>query len=275
MSVSARSSTCRTSSSDVPLVTDRDGAGIHLDEVDLGPGVVAGFTDRRGGASRAPFDGLDLGAHVGDDPDAVAENRRRLAARVGCRVAFVDQVHGADVLAVGPGDLPDDVLAPAGTADALVTTSRDVALAVLVADCVPVLLADADAGVVAAAHAGRRGLVEGVVGAALDALVARGGDVRRVRAAVGPAVAGVSYEVPAALHDEVVALVPAAAARTAWGTPALDLPAGVEAQLRAAGVREVVRSVRDTWLDGSLFSYRRNAADGGRTGRFAGVVRLV
>ncbi|GEA80123.1 peptidoglycan editing factor PgeF [Cellulomonas uda] len=256
-------------------MTDRGGAEIHLDEVDLGPGVVAGFTDRRGGVSRPPFDALDLGAHVGDDPRAVAENRRRLAARLGCRVAFVDQVHGADVLVVGPGDLPDDVLEPVGTADALVTTSPGLALAVLVADCVPVLLADPAARVVAAAHAGRRGLVDGVVTAALDALVARGGEVGRVRAAIGPAVAGASYEVPSALRDEVVGVVPAAAATTSWGTPALDLPAGVEAQLRAAGVQRVVRSSRDTLRDGTLFSYRANAADGGRTGRFAGVVRLV
>ena len=96
-----------------------------------------------------------------------------------------------------------------------------------------------------------------------------------MRAAIGPAVAGASYEVPSALRDEVVGVVPAAAATTSWGTPALDLPAGVEAQLRAAGVQRVVRSSRDTLRDGTLFSYRANAADGGRTGRFAGVVRVV
>ncbi|MCR6647143.1 MAG: peptidoglycan editing factor PgeF [Cellulomonas sp.] len=253
-------------------MTSRAGAEIHLDEVDLGPGVVAGFTDRRGGVSRAPFESLDLGAHVGDDPRAVAANRERLAARLGCRVAFVDQVHGADVVEVsGAHALPDDVLAPVGTADALVTRADDVALAVLVSDCVPVLLADPVARVVAAAHAGRRGLLDGVVQAALDALVARGGDITRVRAAIGPSVAGSSYEVPAELRDEVAAVLPPTAATTAWGTPALDLPAGVEAVLRAAGVPHVSRSARDTWGDAELFSYRRS----GRTGRFAGVVRLV
>jgi len=252
-------------------VSAHDGAGIHLDEVDLGPGVVAGFTDRRGGVSRPPFDSLDLGAHVGDDPADVAVNRARLAARLGVPVVFVDQVHGADVLAVGPDDVPADPLAPAGTADALVTTSAGLALGVLVADCVPVLLADPDARVVAAVHAGRRGLVGGVVRAALDALVARGADVRRVRAAIGPAVAGASYEVPSAMRDEVAAVEPAAAATTAWGTPALDLPAGVAAQLAAAGVTYVARARRDTWQDETLYSYRRSP----RTGRFAGVVRLV
>ena len=151
------------------------------------------------------------------------------------------------------------------------TDATDVALGVLVADCVPVLLADPSARVVAAVHAGRRGLLDGVVQAALAALVARGAEVSRVRAAIGPAVAGSSYEVPAALRDELAAVVPETAATTDRGTPALNLPAGVEVLLRRAGVRHVSRSSRDTRVDGDLFSYRRAHA----TGRFAGVVRLV
>ncbi|CAM5793566.1 peptidoglycan editing factor PgeF [Cellulomonas persica] len=253
-------------------MTSRTGAEIQLDEVDLGPGVVAGFTDRRGGVSAIPYASLNLGAHVGDDPRAVATNRDRLATHLAVRVAFADQVHGTHVVEVAGADaLPDDVLAPVGTGDALVTSADDVALGVLVADCVPVLLADPEARVVAVAHAGRRGLLDGVVQAALDAMVARGAVAGRVRAAIGPAVAGASYEVPTALRDEVAAVVPATAATTAWGTPALDLPAGVEAVLRSAGVSHVVRSVRDTRDEEDLFSYRREQ----RTGRFAGVVRLV
>lgn len=245
---------------------------IRLDEVDLGPGVVAGFTDRHGGVSAGPYASFNLGAHVDDDPRAVATNRERLAARLRARVAFGDQVHGTHVIEVAhAAALDDDPLVPVGTGDALVTRADDVALGVLVADCVPVLLADPDARVVAVAHAGRRGLLDGVVQATLQAMAGRGADVARVRAAIGPAVAGSSYEVPAALRDEVAAVVPQTAATTAWGTPALDLPSGVEALLRAAGVEDVRRSARDTWAEPDLFSYRREP----RTGRFAGVIRLV
>lgn len=240
-------------------------------EVDLGPGVRAGFTSRHGGVSAAPYAELNLGAHVGDAPAAVRDNRARLDAVLGVPVAFADQVHGTTVLEAGPATLPPDRLAPLGTGDALVAADPGVAVAVLVADCVPVLLADADAGVVAAAHAGRRGLADGVLQRVLDAMVARGADPARVRAAVGPAIAGESYEVPAALRDDVADVVPGVAAVTAWGTPALDLPAGVEATLRAAGVVHVERSRQDTFTSPDLFSFRRD----GVTGRFAGVVRLL
>jgi copper oxidase (laccase) domain-containing protein len=90
-----------------------------------------------------------------------------------------------------------------------------------------------------------------------------------VWAAIGPAIAGESYEVPADLQDEVASAVPQTRTTTSWGTPALDLPAGVTAVLQAAGVEHVTRLARDTWTDPALFSYRRSA----RTGRFAGVVR--
>lgn len=243
---------------------------VPVDEVDLGPGVRAGFTDRRGGVSRPPYDALDLGAHVGDDPSAVAQNRARLSAWAGCPVAFVDQVHGTDVLVVaGPQDVPADPLQPVGTGDALVTAHPGVALAVLVADCVPVLLADPEAGVVGAAHAGRRGLADGILQATVAAMRELGARPDRMRAALGPAIAGPSYEVPADLRDEVAATVPEVAATTAWGTPALDLRAGARAVLLAAGVTHVEVSPRDTWSDPRLFSFRR----AGRTGRFAGVVR--
>lgn len=248
--------------------------GLVLDEVTLGPGVRAGFTDRRGGVSLPPYDALDLGAHVGDDEAAVRENRARLAAWAGCPVAFADQVHGSTTLVVGGpaahgAAVPADSLLAVGVADALVTRDPGVAVAVLTADCVPVLLADAEAGVVGAAHAGRRGLVDGVLSSVLEAMVGLGARVERVRAAVGPAVAGSSYEVPAVLRDEVAAAVPEARATTAWGTPALDLPRGVEAVLLRCGVRDVQRSRRDTWSDAALFSYRRD----GRTGRAAAVIR--
>ncbi|MEZ0449745.1 peptidoglycan editing factor PgeF [Cellulomonas sp. ICMP 17802] len=236
-------------------------------EVDLGLGVRAGFSTRGGGVSRPPYDALNLGYGVGDDPSAVDRNRERLARWAGAPVAYATQVHGAGVLVLSAAPDPDAV--SVGEADALVSVSPDVAVAVLVADCVPVLLADAAAGVVAAVHAGRRGLVAGVVQAAVAAMVREGADVERIRAAVGPAIAGESYEVPAELQDEVVAIVPSTRATTAWGTPALDLPAGVVAVLRSEGVASVVVDGRDTWKDPALYSFRRSRS----TGRFAGVVR--
>ena len=234
-------------------------------EVDLGPGVRAGFSTRGGGVSRPPYDALNLGTAVGDDPVAVGRNRDRLERWAGVPVAYATQVHGVGVVVLSAPPSPGAV----GEADVLVSTSPTVAVAVLVADCVPVLLADPSAGVVAAVHAGRRGLVAGVVEAAVAAMVHEGADVGRIRAAVGPAIAAESYEVPAELQDEVVAVVPETRATTSWGTPALDLPAGVVAVLRRAGVDDVVTQARDTWKDPALFSFRRAR----RTGRFAGVVR--
>lgn len=243
--------------------------GLAVLAVDLGPGVRAGFTTRAGGVSRAPYDALNLGAGVADDPAAVAENRRRVARWVGSPVAYGTQVHGREVAVVRAPAEVDDPLASVGEVDALVGAAPGVAVGVLVADCVPVLLADAEAGLVAAVHAGRRGLVAGVVEAAVEALAVADADPRRLRAAVGPCIAGPSYEVPADLRDEVAAAVPETAATTAWGTPALDLPAGVAAVLRRAGVRQVERLDRDTFTGADLFSFRRD----GTTGRLAGVVR--
>lgn len=241
--------------------------------VDLGPGVRAGFTTRTGGVSAPPWDTLDLGLNVGDDPRHVGANRARVAAWAGAPVVWARQVHGRDVHVVaGPGDARADA---AAEVDALVATTSGVGVGVLVADCVPVLLADPDAGVVAAVHAGRRGLVAGVVQTALAAMVARGADPARVRAAVGPAISGPRYEVPEPMQREVAAVVPEAACRTAWGTPGLDLPAGVAAVLRGQGVRDLLETGWCTDSDERFFSHRRAQRAGTTTGRSAGVVVLA
>lgn len=231
--------------------------------VDLGPGVRAGFTGP-GNLSRT----------VGDQA-GVLERRRLLARWAGAPVAYAWQVHGRRVHVVtGPAEVPDD--GPVAQADALVTTGGRVALAVLVADCVPVLLADGSAGVVAVAHAGRAGVAADVVGATVEAMGREGADRGRVRAVVGPAVCGRCYEVPAALRDEVGAVVPSAVSTTSWGTPALDLPAGAAAQLRAAGVPDVHLVGVCTLEDPRWFSHRGSGADASRpAGRFAGVVRAL
>lgn len=228
---------------------------------DLG-GARFAVTDRWGGVSQAPYDELDLALHVGDDPAAVAENRARLAAAVGVqRIAWMDQVHGRAVAVVGADpSLP--------TADALVTRERGVALAVLVADCTPVVAADAAAGVVGVAHAGRKGLALDVAGGMVEAMRELGaGDLT---ARVGPSICPACYPVPAALRAEVAAVAPAAHATARDGSPALDIVAGVTAQLQARGV-EVQQLPGCPAEDPALYSYRR---DGGRTGRYAGLAWL-
>lgn len=234
--------------------------------VDLAPGVVAGFTGRRGGVSRPPYASLNLGPHVGDDPAAVAQNQDRLAALIGLTpgaVCGMEQVHGADaVVVVDPRGRP--------RGDALVTAVRGVALVVLVADCVPVLLADPVAGVVAAVHAGRAGTLAGVLSGAIEAMVGLGARVYRVQAALGPSICGACYEVSPGTYADAVVREPASGARSRWGTPSLDLRAALRAQLRAVGVRHVQASSTCTAESAEHFSYRRD----GVTGRFAGVVLL-
>jgi polyphenol oxidase len=177
----------------------------------------------------------------------------------------MDQVHGTGVAVVdGPQDGP-----VAGT-DALVTATRGLVLAVLVADCVPILLADSVTGVVAAVHAGREGVRQGVLPAALSAMASLGARARHVSALLGPAVCGACYEVPAAMQADFARVAPAAAVRTRRGTPGLDLRAGLADLLGRAGVREVVHDPRCTAEDPNLFSHRRD----GTTGRQAGLVWL-
>ena len=232
-------------------------------------GAHFAFTDRWGGVSAAPYEELNLGGAVGDDADAVRTNRELAAKSLGLdptRVVWMNQVHGREVTEVdGPwGE------SPVAEVDGLVTVRRGLALAVLTADCVPVLLADPVAGVVAAAHAGRPGMVAGVVPAAVEAMVERGADPARIVARTGPAVCGRCYEVPEAMRAEVAAVEPAARAETSWGTPAVDVAAGVRAQLERLGVGDLVQSSVCTMESEDHFSYRREGA----TGRLAGYVWL-
>ena len=243
---------------------------------DLGPGVVAGFTRRAGGVSSGAWAGLDLGLHVGDDPADVAANRRLLAAGFGAPVVFARQVHGTRVATLPPADggadpFASDLGAADGGFDALVTTARRTGVGVLVADCVPVLLADPDAGVVATAHAGRPGLLAGVLTAVLDGMVAAGAVPGRIRVALGPCAGACCYEVPAPMREAAAAILPAVRSTTTWGTPSIDLRAGCTAVLRARGVDRVTLVGGCTVEDESLYSYRRARV----TGRFAGAVMMT
>ncbi|MFJ8190340.1 peptidoglycan editing factor PgeF [Streptomyces sp. NPDC096094] len=232
-------------------------------------GAHFGFTDRWGGVSAVPYEELNLGGAVGDDSGAVTANRELAAKSLGvdpARVVWMNQVHGADVAVV---DVPWGDR-PAPRVDAVVTAERGLALAVLTADCVPVLLADPVVGVAAAAHAGRPGLVAGVVPAAVRAMTELGADPARIVARTGPAVCGRCYEMPEEMRAEVAAVEPAAYAVTSWGTPAVDVGAGVHAQLERLGVHDRARSPVCTRESKDHFSYRRDRT----TGRLAGYVWL-
>ncbi|WP_416418640.1 polyphenol oxidase family protein [Paenarthrobacter aromaticivorans] len=223
------------------------------------PGVSVAFTDTGAG---------NLALHVGDNPGDVTARRARLddAANLGNRsFQYMDQVHGNEVALIssyGPGP----------TADAMVSTpSGNQAaqpLSVMVADCVPVVLVG-DAGdrgpIIAVAHAGRPGVASAVVPATVNEMRMLG--AVNISAWLGPSICGSCYEVPEQLREEVAAVAPAAWSSTSWGTPALDLPAGVRAQLAEAGVT-VEYSGECTLENDALFSYRRDS----RTGRFAGLV---
>lgn len=229
----------------------------YRETCDVGPGatrVEVAFTDAS----------LDL-QHRPEKRDGFAASLAALEAEAGLTFARLNQVHGDGVVevrepwAAGP---TDDV--PEG--DALVTAGRGIGLMIRVADCVPIVLADPVAGVIGAVHAGRQGVALDVTTRAVERMRALG--ARDIRAWVGPHVCGGCYEVPAAMRSEVAALVPATYAATRWGTPALDLGAGVTAQLAKAGI-EAIQVGRCTLEDDALHSYRRDAAG---AGRIAGLV---
>lgn len=214
--------------------------------------VLVGFTDAT----------LDVAEEACGRDEALTAAVTDLAG-AGVPAVRMRQVHGAAVAVVDevPGDgLVRDV-------DALVTSRADLALVVRAADCVPLVLAGD--GVVAVAHAGRLGVVAGVVPEVVARMRDLGAGV--VRAWVGPAVCGRCYEVPQEMREAVAAVVPEAWAETSWGTPAVDVVGGVLAQLRAAGVRadDVTANTACTREDSALHSYRR---DGAAAGRLAGIV---
>ncbi|MEV6562619.1 peptidoglycan editing factor PgeF [Nocardia sp. NPDC051756] len=223
-------------------------------------------TTRAGGFSAPPYESFNLGDHVGDDPAAVRRNRDRLAEGIGLtpdRLVWMEQIHGRNVEIIdGPRDEP----VPA--TDALVTKVPGLALVVLTADCVPVLLSDDEAGVIAAVHAGRIGARIGIVPKVLEAMVSIGARIDRIGAFLGPAASGRQYEVPAAMRADVDKHLPGSASTTVRKTPSLDLRAGIARQLIEAGINGVAIDPRCTIEDRTLFSHRRGAP----TGRLGSVI---
>lgn len=226
------------------------------------------FSNRAGGVSAAPYDSFNLGDHVGDDPAAVAANRARLAKVLELpeeQLVWMEQIHSNTVTVVdGP------VSGPVEATDALVTTARGLALIVLTADCVPLLLSDDAAGVVAAVHAGRMGARNGIVAKTVAKMVELGAEPARIHALMGAAASGKNYEVPEQMANDVEAKLPGSKVRTAKGTWGLDIRAGLIRQLLSLGVTAIDSDPRCTIDDETFFSYRRE----GVTGRQAGIVWL-
>jgi YfiH family protein len=221
-----------------------------------------GFSTRIGGVSPAPWDSLNLGGAVGDDPARVEENWRLLEGATGLAFARVRQVHGARVVTATGGGAPSE------EADAVVSRTRGVAACVAVADCVPVLIADPTSGAVAAVHAGWRGTVARAAAAAVEALAARGGSrPGELVAAIGPSIGPCCYEVSEELAARFESSFGHGVVDRRRSAPRLDLWEANARALGAAGIGadRIDRLGRCTACEDRLFfSHRRDA---GATGR--------
>ena len=217
------------------------------------------FTDRTGGLSTGAFLSRNLATHVGDDQATVLSNRAELETLLGLPIQYMNQVHGNVVAPVG-----EEIIAEP-TADALVTQSVGIGLAVMVADCIPLLLASSQT--VAAVHVGRKGLMNEVALAAIHEM--RSHDTSEITAVVGPSICGQCYEVSQDIYDDVTKTFPLAASKTRDGGFSLDLSRALIDQLKGLGVR-VIDEGRCTVEESNLYSYRRD----GVTGRQVGVVWL-
>ena len=239
------------------------------------PSVRAAFTLRRSGVSSAPFDSLNVGAHVGDEAEAVAENRRRVRARLSLpeEPAWMEQVHGVEVVDLDAAAQTPSAQYPHAArmraADAAVSRRAGRVCTVQVADCLPVLLATRDGSAVAAAHAGWRGLAAGVLEATLKRLAAEPADLL---AWIGPGIGPAHFEVGAEVrqaflaHDAAAADAFAANSRGRWQC---DLAALARRRLATLGIGAVFGGEWCTYTDASrFFSYRRD----GRCGRMAALI---
>jgi hypothetical protein len=225
--------------------------------------VKACVTTRSGGVSVAPFDSCNLGEHVADDPQAVLKNRQRLVSLLGCKPAWLQQVHGVAVVEANPALVLE--------ADASWTSKSGVACTVMTADCLPVLFCDRAGSRVAAAHAGWRGLAGGVLEATLDQLAV---PADQVLVWLGPAIGPQAFEVGAEVREAFVAQhAQAAAAFLPSINPGkfiADIYQLARIRLAARGVTAVYGGDFCTFSDPRFFSYRRSA----QTGRFAALIWL-
>ncbi len=232
------------------------------------PGVVAGFSTRRGGASAAPYASLNLSLSPDDDRDAVIANRKRLFEAVGFsldQLAFTGQVHGDELLEVTEPGLYRGY-------DGMVTRTRGILLCTTAADCANILLADAEAGIVGACHAGWRGAVARIAPKTVAWMQQRGAVLARMRAYISPCISTENFEVGpevAAQFDDTFVVQ-----RPGWPKPHVDLKAALVAQLVDAGLDEAHLEVAPhcTYADTDTFFSHR--AENGRTGRMMGFIGM-
>lgn len=241
---------------------------LQPDQLNALDGIVAGFTTRHGGASAAPYTSFNLGLHTDDAPDAVRENRQRLAAAFGMtpdRLATAGQVHGTTVHTVdGPGHVPD--------CDGLVTTVPEVLLCISAADCAAVLLADPGTSVIGACHAGWRGAAGSIVTATVEQMAAHDAAPERLRAYVSPCISAdrfeVGPEVAAQFEDAVVHHPPDN------DKPHVDLKAAIVWQLHVAGVPEAQIDVSPHCTMSETDTFFSHRGEDGLTGRMMGCIGL-
>lgn len=234
-------------------------SGIEIIHADALAGTRHGFLGRRGGVSRGICAGLNCGLGSADDHDAVIENRRRAAEAIapGAALVSVHQVHSSEAV-VATAPWPDDARPHV---DAIVTDRPGLVLGVVTADCAPILLADREAGVIAAAHAGWKGAVGGVLAATVATMVGLGARPERIAAAIGPTIARVSYEVDDRFQRQFLEADPRNERFFADGRPGhwqFDLEGFVAARLADSGVGRVQALGLDTYADPDRFySFRR------------------
>ncbi len=246
--------------------------------MDSQPWLVHGVTERVGGTSIAPFESLDLGLHVGDDAERVRENRTRVATAAGLpleRMVCASQVHGSKAALVTSHDAGRGATVFADAipgADALVTAEPDLLLTLFFADCLPILLADPEQRVVAVAHAGWRGLVDGIIENTLQTMTGRfGSRPESIVAAIGPGIGPCCFEVGA----EVAERFPdAVVGNRAEGKALVDLPGAARLRLVQAGVQsDSIESANicTACHTGRFFSHR---AEQGKTGRIGAFIAI-
>ncbi|PST48763.1 copper oxidase [Bifidobacterium callitrichos] len=239
--------------------TDRDGRPIPVTiPIALAPGVTVVYTTRLGGLSAGDYGNLNLGGKSGDDPEAVLSNRVALSEAIGAQLSLVSQVHsgvavdvdsafeintpfGFDVSGASGSDGADGVQVK--EADGQVTSRRGIALGMFAADCLPVLLADPETGIIGAAHCGRRGLEKGVIGATVDLMKLKGADPSRIVATLGPRICGDCYEVGDEIADMFEKRFPLTKTTTRFGGAGIDIAEAAMIDLAFAGVSHVVDSM--------------------------------
>ena len=262
--------------------TDVDGNPIPVTiPIMLAPGVKVVYTTRLGGTSEGDYAHCNLGGKTGDDPNHVLANRVALSNAIDAKLSLVSQVHSGVAVDVdelfvmnrpfgfdvsgGKGETAQQVAETADEpavveADGQVTAQKNVALGMFAADCLPVLMADPEAGVIGAAHCGRRGLQNGVIGATIEKMVSKGARPERIVATLGPCICGDCYEVGGDIADEFDAQFPGTFTLSRFGQPGIDIAAAALHELAKAGVPadNVVSSAPASTQPPSIFPKTRN-----------------